>query len=52
MIKSEMKERAAKIWDVDSGSISYTDDGEIVGPNDKDGNEQKFSFNELAGKLQ
>ena len=50
-IRRQMEQRAAQIWEVDAGDVSYGDDAVIRGPADDDGNERTFSFKELAGQL-
>ena len=50
-IRRQMTERAAKIWEVDADQVEYGDDAVIRGPADDEGNERRFSFKELAGKL-
>ena len=45
-IQRQMVERAALIWEVDAAEVRYKE-GSILGP----GDDKKFSFKELAGKL-
>ena len=50
-IRSQMADRAAKIWEVDADQVEYGDDAVIRGPDDDEGNARQFTFKELAGKL-
>ncbi len=45
-LRIQMAERAAKIWEVDAGTVHYTDDGVIRGPDDNE-----MTFAELCRKL-
>ncbi|MYC01961.1 MAG: xanthine dehydrogenase family protein molybdopterin-binding subunit, partial [Chloroflexi bacterium] len=47
----QMEERAAQIWECDASDVSYGDDAIIRGPADEDGNDQQFTFKELASQL-
>jgi len=50
-IRRQMEERAAQIWECDASDVSYGDDAIIRGPADEDGNDQQFTFKELAAQL-
>ena len=51
-IKTQMRERAAKIWELEPDEVSFSDtDGVISGPKDGEGEERSFTFKELAGRL-
>jgi CO/xanthine dehydrogenase Mo-binding subunit len=46
-VKRQMVERAAKLWDVDSGEVQFAD-GDFICVNGKD---ERMSFKELAARL-
>ena len=46
-VKRQMVERAAKLWDVDSGEVQFSD-GDFICVNGKD---ERMSFKELAARL-
>ena len=46
-VKRQMMERAAKLWDVDSGEVQFSD-GDFICVNGKD---ERMSFKELAARL-
>lgn len=50
-IKRQVVERAAKMWNVEAGQVSYAD-GVITGPNDDDGKPRSMTFKEIAKQLQ
>ncbi len=50
-IRRQLVQRAANIWDCDAANVTYGDDGVIRGPNSEDGNDQSFTFKEIAAKL-
>src|SRR5690606_23862500 len=51
-IRKRLTERAARIWDVDIEQVTYQDDGTVTGPDDDEGKPRRFTFKEIAGKLQ
>ncbi len=51
-IRRQLCARAARIWDCDVAAVAYNDDGVITGPNDAEGHPRRFTFKELASRLQ
>ena len=43
--------RAARIWECETGDVSYGEGGVITGPDDKDGKPRGFTFKQLAAQL-
>lgn len=50
-LRGRLEERAAAIWDVPREQVQYRDDATIVGPEDENGSERSFTFQELTPQL-
>lgn len=50
-LREKMRERAAKIWEVDLDEVEYSDDAIITSKPDNGGSDREFTFAGLASKM-